>query len=253
MEGRDRRRVGQGKVLGARKLWLALRREGHDIARCTVERLMRELGLEGARRGRRTVTTRPGPRDTRPEDLVEREFVATGPDELWVAHFTYVPTWSGTVYVAFVFDVYSRRILGWRAATSMRTALVLDCLEMALWARRTSGVTDLSGLVHHTDAGSQYTSITFTDRLIEHGIETSVGSVGDAYDNALAESQIGLFKTELIRPHGPWKGIDDVELATLDWVHWFNHERTHGSIDDLTPVEVEAFYYSHHRRHELAA
>lgn len=170
------------KVLGARKLWLALRREGHDIARCTVERLMRELGLEGARRGRRTVTTRPDPRDTRPEDLVEREFVAAGPDELWVADFTYVPTWSGTVYVAFVFDVYSRRILGWRAATSMRTDLVLDCLEMALWTRRTSGVTDLSGLVHHTDAGSQYTSIAFTDRLIEHGIDPSVGSVGDAYD-----------------------------------------------------------------------
>lgn len=244
---------GKRKVLGARKLWLRLRRAGHDIARCTVERLMRELGIAGAVRGRRVRTTVPGAKAIRAEDLVDRRFFATGPDELWVADFTYVPTWSGMVYVAFVFDVYSRRILGWRAATSMRTDLVLDCLEMALWTRRTEGITDLTGLVHHTDAGSQYTSIAFTDRLMDQGIDPSVGSVGDAYDNALAESQIGLYKTELIHPQGPWRGRDDVEIATLEWVHWFNHERTHGSIDDFTPIEAEQFYYSHQQRLTEAA
>ncbi|WP_313663102.1 IS3 family transposase [Cellulosimicrobium cellulans] len=236
------------RVLGARKLWLRLRRDGHDIARCTVERFMGELGITGVVRGKARHVGPPGPAAVRAADLVDRHFAAFAPNTLWVADFTYVPTWSGMVYVAFVFDVHSRRILGWRAATSMRTSLVLDCLEMALWTRRTEGVVDLSGLVHHTDAGSQYTSIAFTDRLIDHGIDASVGSVGDAYDNALAESQIGLYKTELIRPEGPWKGLDHVEAATLDWVHWFNTERTHGSIDDLTPVEAEAAYYSHHQR-----
>ena len=240
-------------ILGARKLWLRLRRNGHDVARCTVERLMRELGIAGAVRGRRPVTTVADPRVARPRDLVDRYFAAFKPDELWVADFTYVPPWSGMVYVAFVFDVFSRRILGWRAATSMRTDLVLDCLEMGMWTRRTEGVTDLTGLVHHTDAGSQYTSIAFTDRLIEHGIDASVGSVGDACDNALAESQIGLYKTELIHREGPWKGCDQVESATLEWVHWFNTERTHGSIDDLTPIEAEAFYYSHRQRQAVPA
>lgn len=241
------------QVLGARKLWLRLRRNGHEVARCTVERLMRELGIAGATRGKKPTTTIVDPKAARPTDLVNRHFAAMTPDTLWVADFTYVPTWSGMVYVAFVFDVHSRRILGWRAATSMCTGLVLDCLEMALWTRRTEGVVDLSGLVHHTDAGSQYTSIAFTDRLIAHGIDPSAGSVGDAYDNALAESQIGLYKTELTHPWGPWTGRDQVEAATLEWVHWFNTERTHTAIDDLTPIETETFYYSHHQRQAEAA
>jgi putative transposase len=214
---------------------------------------MRELDIAGVVRGKKPRTTVANPAAARPADLVDRHFAAFAPDTLWVADFTYVPTWSGMVYVAFVFDVHSRRILGWRAATSMRADLVLDCLEMAMWTRRTEGVVDLSGLVHHTDAGSQYTSIAFTDRLLEYGIDASVGSVGDAYDNALAESQIGLYKTELINPGGPWTGRDQVEAATFEWVHWFNTERTHGSIDDLTPIEAEAFYYSHHRAQAEAA
>lgn len=230
------------KVLGARKLWLRLRRLGHDVARCTVERLMRDLGIRGVSRGRKPRTTIPAPENPRPKDLVDRHFRAVRPNRLWVADFTYVPTWSGMVYVAFVFDVYSRRILGWRAATTMTTPLVLDCLEMAFWTRHREGVTGFAGLVHHTDAGSQYTSIAFTERLIEAGVDASVGSVGDAYDNALAESQIGLYKTELINPNGPWRTREQVEVQTLDWVHWFNTERTHESISDLTPIEAEQIY-----------
>jgi putative transposase len=190
-------------VYGARKVWLQLNREGIAVARCTVERLMRELGLTGARRGKPRRTTVPDPAAARPADLVRRRFTPPAPDRLWVADFTYVPTWAGMVYVAFVIDAYSRRIVGWRAATSMRTALVLDALEQALWARRRDGWGSLAGLVHHTDAGSQYTSIAFTERLAAAGVQPSVGAVGDAYDNALAESVIGLFKTELIKPHGP--------------------------------------------------
>jgi putative transposase len=191
-------------VYGARKVWLALNREGIPVARCTVERLMRQLGLEGARRGRKRRTTIADPGAVRPADLVQRRFSPARPDAVWVADFTYVATWSGTVYVAFVLDAHSRRILGWRAATSMRTDLVLDALEQALWTRAREGVTDLSGLVHHHDAGSQYTSIAFTERLAAAGAAPSVGTVGDALDNALAETHIGLFKTELIRRHGPW-------------------------------------------------
>jgi putative transposase len=168
--------------LGARKLWLHLRRHGHDVARCTVERLMVQMGIAGATRGKKPVTTRPDDTHARPADLVDRQFWAPAPDRLWVADFTYVPSWTGMVYVAFVFDVYSRRIIGWRAATQMTTPLVLDALEMALWTRRKDGVTSLTGLVHHTDAGSQYTSITFTERLCDAGVDPSVGSVGDAYD-----------------------------------------------------------------------
>ena len=185
-------------VYGARKVWLQLNREGIPVARCTVERLMRDLGLEGARRGRRHRTTIPDPSAPRSPDLVQRRFTPDRPDRVWVADFTYVATWSGTVYVAFVIDAYSRRILGWRAARSMKTALVLDALEMALWTRQRQGVADLAGLVHHSDAGSQYTSIAFTERLAQAGAAPSVGSVGDAFDNALAETQIGLFKTEVI-------------------------------------------------------
>jgi putative transposase len=241
---RDSNRFVAG--LGARKMWLRLRGKGHDVARCTIERLMAQMGVVGVTRARRAPrTTVPDPAAARPTDLVDRHFDATRPNRLWVADFTYCPTWSGMVYVAFVFDVFSRRILGWRAATTMSTPLVLDCLEQAIWTRAREGTHDLSGLVHHTDAGSQYTSIAFTDRLVDAGIDPSVGSVGDAYDNALAESQIGLFKSELIWPHGPWRDRDHLEAAVLDWVHWFNTERPHESIDDLTPVQVENHHYRH--------
>jgi putative transposase len=234
-------------LLGARKMWLRLRGKGHDVARCTVERLMREMGISGVTRAKTPRTTVPDEKAARPKDLVDRQFVANRPNELWCADFTYVATWEGMVYVAFIFDVFSRRILGWRAAASMTTPLVLDALEMALWTRRKEGITDLAGLVHHTDAGSQYTSIAFTQRLIEAGVDASVGSVGDAYDNALAESQIGLYKSELINRQ-PWKDVEHVEIGTLDWVHWFNTERTHESIDDLTPIQAEQFHYTHRTR-----
>jgi putative transposase len=239
------------RVYGARKVWLQLNREGvldgRGVARCTVERLMRELGLEGARRcGKKRRTTHADPAAARPADLVGRQFTPAAPDRLWVADFTYVATWSGTVYVAFVLDAHSRRILGWRAATSMRTDLVLDALEMAIWTRARLGVTDLSGLVQHTDAGSQYTSIAHTERLAQAGAAPSVGSVGDAYDNALAESEIGLFKTEIIHPNGPWRGLDDVELATLEWVDWHNHRRLHSACYDLPPAEYELIYHGRH-------
>jgi putative transposase len=230
-------------VYGARKVWLQLNRDGIPVARCTVERLMRELGLAGARRGKPKRTTVPDPAAARPGDLVGRQFSRPAPDRLWVADFTYVPTWSGMVYVAFVIDAYSRQILGWRAATSMRTALVLDALEQALWARRRQGRGSVAGLVHHTDAGSQYTSIAFTERLAAAGAQPSVGSVGDAYDNALAESVIGLYKTELIKPRGPWHTCEQVELATLHYVDWFNRQRLFEACGDIPPAELEAAYY----------
>jgi putative transposase len=229
-------------VYGARKVWLALNREGTPVARCTVERLMRELGLAGARRGRRFRTTRPDAAAARPADLVRRQFSPPRPDRLWVADFTYVPAWAGMVYVAFVIDAYSRRILGWRAATTMRTSLVLDALEQALWSRRDSS-RDLAGLVHHTDAGSQYTSIAFTERLAAAGVSASVGTVGDAYDNALAESVIGLYKTELIKPNAPWRTCEQVEIATLNYVDWFNNRRLYETCGDIPPAELEAAYY----------
>jgi putative transposase len=233
-------------VYGARKVWLQLNREGIAVARCTVERLMRQMGLQGARRGRLRRTTVGDPAAARPADLVNRRFTADRPDRVWVADFTYVATWSGTVYVAFVLDAHSRRILGWRAASTMKTALVLDALEMAIWARGRQGVHDLAGLIHHTDAGSQYTSIAVTERLAAVGAAPSVGTVGDAFDNALAESEIGLFKTEVIRPRGPWKGLGDVELAVLEWVDWHNHRRLHTACYDLPPAEYEQIYYGQH-------
>ena len=229
---------------GARKMWLHLRCQGHDVARCTIERLYAEQGWAGALRAKKVRTTIADDKAERPADLVDRDFTATAPNQLWVADFTYVATWSGTVYVAFIFDVFSRMIVGWRAATSMSTDLVLDTLEHAVWTRRRHGVTDLSGLVHHTDAGSQYTSFAFTTRLIEAGVDPSVGSVGDAYDNALAESQIGLYKTELIRPEGPWRDVEHVEVETLNWVDWFNNERIHEAVDDLPPRIVEEAHYA---------
>ena len=230
-------------VYGARKVWLALNREGTPVARCTVARLMRELGLRGARRGKRVRTTVPDPAAARPADLVRRQFSPAAPDRLWVADYTYVPAWAGMVYVAFVIDAYSRRILGWRAATTMRTALVLDALEQALWTRRREGRGDLAGLIHHTDAGSQYTSIALAERLAAAGVSASVGTAGDAYDNALAESVIGLFKTELIKPRGPWRTAEQVEIATLEYTDWFNHRRLYEACGDIPPAELETAYY----------
>jgi putative transposase len=233
-------------VYGPRKIWLALNREGIPVARCTVERLMRYMQLTGVSRGRRVVTTRPDPAAARPADLVQRRFRPAEPNRLWVADFTYVPTWSGMVYVAFVIDAYARRILGWRASTSMRTDLVLDTIEQAIWTRRRDGVTDLADLIHHHDNGSQYASIAFTERLAAAGVDPSVGAVGDALDNALAESVIGLFKTELIRRRGPWRTVDQVEAATLGWVDWFNHHRLLEVDGDLPPVELEQAHYRQH-------
>jgi putative transposase len=236
-------RAANYDVYGPRKVWLALNREGIPVARCTVERLMKDLQLKGIRRGKQMVTTRRDPKATRPVDLVNRRFGPLAPNRLWVADYTYVSTWSGMVYVAFVIDAYARRILGWRASMSTRTDLVLDTIEHAIWTRARDGVTDLSGLVHHNDAGSQYTSIAFTERLAAAGVDASVGNVGDALDNALAESVIGLFKTEEIRRRGPWRTVEHVEAATLAWVDWFNRHRLLEVNADLPPIELEQAYY----------
>jgi putative transposase len=237
---------------GARKVWLQLRREDIDVARCTVERLMGELGLVGARRGKKKRTTIADPQADRAGDLVNRKFDPVAPNVLWVADFTYVSTWSGWVYVAFVIDAYSRRIVGWRTATTMNTALVLDAIDHAIWTRAREGVTDLSGLIHHNDRGSQYTSIAFTERLLDAGIDASIGATGDSYDNALAETINGLYKTELIKPMGPWRTADHVEIATLEWVDWFNHRRLYEHCGDIPPAELEANYYRHHRAQQTA-
>jgi len=235
---------GNFGVYGARKVWLTLNREGTPAARCTVERLMKDLGLQGARRGKRVRTTIGNDAAARPTDLVGRDFNPLAPNRTWVADFTYCSTWSGMVYVAFVIDAYSRRILGWRTATSMKTALVLDALEQAIWTRARDGVTDLSGLVHHNDAGSQYTSIAFTDRLIAAGVDPSVGTIGDAYDNALAESIIGLFKTEMVKPRGPWRTPEQLAIATLEYVDWFNHRRLFQACGDIPPAQLEQAFYA---------
>jgi len=228
-------------VYGPRKVWRQLRREGHNVARCTVERLMRAMGLSGAVRGRAWVTTTQSqPALDRPADLVDRTFAATRPNQLWVSDFTYVATWAGFVYVAFVIDVFARRIVGWRVSSSMRTDFVLDALEQAIYAR---GGTMPAGLVHHSDQGTQYLSMRYTDRLADAGIAPSVGSRGDAYDNALAESVIGLFKTEVIQRLGPWRNLDGVEIATLTWVDWFNTRRLLEPIGYVPPAEYEAQYY----------
>jgi len=225
-------------VYGARKVWRQLGREDFIVARCTVERLMRSLGLQGAVRGRKCRTTIADDSAERPLDHVKRQFQASRPNQLWVADFTYVATWVGFVYVAFVIDVFSRRIIGWRVARSMRTELVLDALEQALWSR--SGI---QGVVHHSDRGSQYLSIRYSERLTEAGAQPSAGSVGDAYDNALAETINGLYKTELIHRLGPWRHLEAVEYATLQWVDWFNHRRLLESIGNVPPAEFEASYY----------
>jgi transposase InsO family protein len=225
-------------VYGARKIWRQLHREGIAVARCTVERLMGELGLQGVRRGKPRRTTTPDAAAPRPADLVERDFSAQRPNQLWVADLTYVATWSGFVYVALVIDAFSRFLVGWQTSRSLRTDLALDALEMAIWRRQAQ----LDGLVHHSDRGSQYLSIRYTERLAETGAVTSVGSRGDSYDNALAETIIGLYKTELVRRRGPWKGVDDVEYATLEWVDWFNHRRLLEPIGYVPPAEFEAAF-----------
>ena len=230
--------IANCSVYGPRKVWRQLTREGITVARCTVERLMRDLGLQGAVRGRRFKTTIPAETTARPSDLVNREFTATGPNELWVADLTYVATWRGFVYVAFVIDVFARRIVDWRVSSSLRTDLALDALEQAIYARPA-----LDRLVHHSDRGTQSLSIRYTERLAAAGIEPSVGSVGDSYDNALAESVIGLYKTEVIRRRGPWRHLEAVEFATLEWVDWFNNRRLLTPIGNVPPVEYEQQYY----------
>lgn len=236
------------RVYGARKVWRQLNREGIGIARCTTQRLMKRLGIRGVVRGKGYKTTMPDGAANRPADLVERAFTASAPNRLWVADITYVATWRGPVYVAFVIDVFSRMIVGWRVWHSLQTDLVLDALEQALWAR-----SDTDGLVHHSDRGSQYLSIRYAERLADAGIESSVGSVGDSYDNALAESIIGLFKTEMIWPRGPWKSINEVEYATLEWVDWYNNKRLLEPIGNIPPVELEQTYYAQQEGQAMAA
>jgi len=236
------------RVYGAKKIWKQLGREHVPVARCTVARLMGELGLRGVVRGRRVRTTVPDPVAERPRDLVQRNFQATRPNQLWVSDLTYVVTWRGFVYVAFVIDVFSRRIVGWRASSSLRSDLALDALEQALYDRETD-----ADLVHHSDRGVQYLSIRYTERLAEAGIEPSVGSRGDSYDNALAESVIGLFKTEVIRRDGPWRGLDDVEYATLEWVAWFNTQRLLEPLGYLPPAEYEEQFHRAQATHVAEA
>jgi transposase InsO family protein len=229
------------QVYGPRKVWRQLRREKIDVARCTVERLMRALGLRGTSRGRAwKITTQAESATRRPADLVDRQFTATRPNQLWIADFTYVATWRGFVYVAFVIDVFARRIVGWRVSASLATDFVLDALEQAIYDRRGAGIEDL---VHHSDRGTQYLSMRYTARLAEAGIAPSVGSRGDSYDNAMAESIIGLFKTEVIQRKGPWRHLEAVEFATLTWVDWFNTRRLLQPIGYVPPAEYEARHY----------
>jgi transposase InsO family protein len=229
------------RVYGVRKVWRQLCREGIAIARCTTARLMKQMGLCGATRGKTVKTTISNKAAPCPRDKVNRQFHAPRPNVLWLSDFTYVATWQGFVYVAFVIDVFARRIVGWRASRSAETSFVLDALEQALYDRRPF---QGKGLVHHSDRGSQYVSIRYTERLAAAGIEPSVGSVGDSYDNALAETVIGLFKTEVIRRRGPWRNLEAVEFATLEWVDWFNHRRLLEPIGNIPPAEAEARYYA---------
>jgi putative transposase len=237
--------VANRKVYGAHKLWKAARRAGHEIGRDQVARLMRELGIEGISRRRKQVfTTIADPDAVRAPDLVNRNFTASAPNELWVTDLTYVPTRSQMAYVCFIVDAFSRRIVGWRVAANMRTEMVLDALEMA---RRSRGRRRLVGLVAHADAGSQFTSVRFTERLAEIGARPSIGTVADSFDNALAETTNGLYKTECVYgPDAPrpWEDVDELELATLSWVHWFNEQRLHGHCDDVPPAELETAFYA---------
>jgi transposase InsO family protein len=226
-------------VYGAKKVWKGLLREGLKIARCTVARLMRQMGLIGAVRGTKVKTTIPDSSVVCPLDLVARDFTASRPNELWVSDFTYVSSWSGWVYTSFVIDVFARRIVGWRVSSSMSADLVLDALEQAIWARQIGS----GRLVHHSDHGSQYLSIRYSERLSDFDIQPSVGSVGDSYDNALAETVIGLYKTEVINRLGPWRGREHVEMETLEWVSWFNNRRLLEPLGYVPPAEFEKEYY----------
>ena len=241
--------VANYRVYGARKLWIAAQRAGHDIGRDQVTRLMTILDIHGVTRRRKRVWTTRSDGSPRSPDLVERNFTAEAPNRLWVTDLTYVPTWSGVAYVAFIVDVYSRMIVGWRVAAHMRTDMVLDALNMAAWNRNVN----LAGLVTHSDAGSHFTSIRWTERVVEIGASPSIGSVGDSYDNALAETVNGYYKAELIYgpEQGPWKTVDEVELATLAWVHWHNNQRLHGYCGDIPPVEFEAVYAAPHTDQQL--
>ena len=245
----DRIHRGNYAVYGVRKLWHALRREGTAVGRDQVGRLMRGLGLAGAVRGKVKRTTVSSELSPRPADLVNRVFAAAAPNRTWVADITYVSTWSGFCYTAFVIDVFSRRIVGWRVSSTLRAELALDALEMAIWSRRRS---DLAGLVHHSDRGVQYLAIRYTERLADEGAVTSVGSKGDSYDNALAETVNGLYKTELIRARGPWRTADQVELATAAWVAWWNEERLHEACGYLPPAEFEEAYHQRQATSEAA-
>ena len=234
------------RVYGVRKLWKAARRAGHDVGRDQVARLMRAAGIEGVRRGKRVRTTKADPAAARHPDLVKRKFTASAPNQLWVTDLTFVPTWAGVAYVCFIVDAYSRMIVGWRVASHMRTTMVLDAIEMARWSRGNT----LPGLTCHSDAGSQFTSIRYGERLAEIGAVPSIGSVGDSFDNALAETVNGYYKAELIygpARTGPWKTVEDVELATLGWVYWHNTARLHSYLDDLPPAEFEATFYDAQR------
>jgi len=234
------------RVYGARKLWKTARRAGHDLGRDQVARLMRAAGIAGVRRGKRVRTTKPDPGAPRHPDLVGRDFTASAPNQLWVTDLTFVPTWAGVAYVCFIVDAYSRMIVGWRVAGHMRTTMVLDAIEMARWSRGNT----LPGLTCHSDAGSQFTSLRYGERLAEIGAVPSIGTVGDSFDNALAETVNGYYKSELIygpARTGPWKTVEDVELATLGWVHWHNTSRLHGYLGDLPPAEFEAAFYATER------
>jgi putative transposase len=237
------------RLYGVRKVWRQLGREGISVARCTVARLMRRLGLRGVVRGKEVRTTVPDRATSCPADKVNRRFRAPRPNALWVSDFTYVAAWQGFVYVAFVIDAFARRIVGWRASRTAHAGFVLDALQQALHDRRPIR----GSLVHHSDRGSQYVSIRYTERLVEAGIEPSVGSVGDSYDNALAETVIGLFKTEVIRRRGPWRSLEAVEFATLEWVDWFNNRRLLETIGNVPPAEAEARYYAAQEEIQLAA
>ena len=238
------------EVYGVRKIWRQMRREGFSVARCTIERLMRDLGLQGVIRGKPKRTTVSDKSAPCPLDRVNRQFKAPAPNRLWVSDFTYVATWAGFVYVAFVIDVFARYIVGWRVSRTAHASFVLDALEQAIHARCPS---EASQLVHHSDRGSQYVAIRYTERLAEAGIEPSVGSVGDSYDNALAETINGLFKAEVIHRHGPWRSAETVEIATLEWVDWFNNRRLLEPIGNIPPAEAEARYYAQANEHAMAA
>jgi putative transposase len=228
-------------VYGARKIWHELHRRGVPVARCTVERLMRAAGLRGLLRDKSPRTTRPAAETDRPRDLVKRDFTAVGPNQLWVADLTYVRTSVGWVYAAFVLDVFSRLIVGWQVATSLYTDLALDALKMAVWRRENQGA-DLGGLVHHSDRGVQYRAIRYTQRLAEAGAVASVGSKGDSFDNAMAEAFNSLYKAELVRNKGPWRGLDDLEMATVEYIDWYNNRRLHGELGHIPPAEHEALH-----------